>query len=81
MFEKFEQNPEKTPDELVESAGLVTIVPEVSREEMTQLTVGDQKAIRLIARLEWARFEYLGIIQEVNFGSNSAGGLDFSIKI
>lgn len=81
LFEKFEQNPEKTPDELVESAGLVTIVPEVSREEMTQLTVGDQKAIRLIARLEWARFEYLGIIQEVNFGSNSAGGLDFSIKI
>nr|DAD88543.1 MAG TPA: hypothetical protein [Podoviridae sp. cttxo15]DAR63735.1 MAG TPA: hypothetical protein [Caudoviricetes sp.]DAY34084.1 MAG TPA: hypothetical protein [Caudoviricetes sp.] len=48
---------------------------------MTQLTVGDQKAIRLIARLEWARFEYLGIIQEVSFGSNSAGGLDFSIKI
>lgn len=81
LFEKFEQNPEKTPDELVESAGLVTIVPEVSREEMTQLTVGDQKAIRLIARLEWARFEYLGIIQEVSFGSNSAGGLDFSIKI
>lgn len=81
MFEKFEQNPEKTPDELVESAGLVTIVPEVSREEMTQLTVGDQKAIRLIARLEWARFEYLGIIQEVNFGSNSAGGLDFLVKI
>lgn len=81
LFEKFEQNPEKTPDELVESAGLVTIVPEVSREEMTQLTVGDQKAIRLIAKLEWARFEYLGIIQEVSFGSNSAGGLDFSIKI
>ena len=81
LFEKFEQNPEKTPDELVESSGLVTIVPEVSREEMTQLTVGDQKAIRLIARLEWARFEYLGIIQEVSFGSNSAGGLDFSIKI
>ena len=81
LFEKFEQNPEKTPDKLVESAGLVTIVPEVSREEMTQLTVGDQKAIRLIARLEWARFEYLGIIQEVSFGSNSAGGLDFSIKI
>ena len=81
LFEKFEQNPEKTPDELVESAGLVTIVPEVSREEMTQLTVGDQKAIRLIARLEWARFEYLGIIQEISFGSNSAGGLDFSIKI
>ncbi len=81
LFEKFEQNPEKTPDELVESAGLVTIVPEVSREEMTQLTIGDQKAIRLIARLEWARFEYLGIIQEVSFGSNSAGGLDFSIKI
>ena len=81
LFEKFEQNPEKTPDELIESAGLVTIVPEVSREEMTQLTVGDQKAIRLIARLEWARFEYLGIIQEVSFGSNSAGGLDFSIKI
>lgn len=81
MFEKFEQNPEKTPDELVESAGLVTIVPEVSREEMTQLTVGDQKAIRLIARLGWARFEYLGIIQEVSFGSNSAGGLDFSVKI
>ena len=81
LFEKFEQNPEKTPDELVESAGLVTIFPEVSREEMTQLTVGDQKAIRLIARLEWARFEYLGIIQEVSFGSNSAGGLDFSIKI
>ena len=81
MFEKFEQNPEKTPDELVESSGLVSIVPEVSREEMTQLTVGDQKAIRLIARLEWARFEYLGIIQEVSFGSNSAGGLDFSIKI
>lgn len=81
LFEKFEQNPEKTPDELVESAGLVTIIPEVSREEMTQLTVGDQKAIRLIAKLEWARFEYLGIIQEVSFGSNSAGGLDFSIKI
>lgn len=81
LFEKFEQNPEKTPDELIESAGLVTIVPEVSREEMTQLTVGEQKAIRLIARLEWARFEYLGIIQEVSFGSNSAGGLDFSIKI
>ena len=81
LFEKFEQNPEKTPDELVESAGLVTIVPEVSREEMTQLTVGDQKAIRLIAKLEWARFEYLGIIQEVSFGSNSAGGFDFSIKI
>lgn len=81
LFEKFEQNPEKTPDELVESAGLVTIVPEVSREEMTQLTVGEQKAIRLIAKLEWARFEYLGIIQEVSFGSNSAGGLDFSIKI
>lgn len=81
LFEKFEQNPEKTPDELVESAGLVTIVPEVSREEMTQLMVGDQKAIRLIARLGWARFEYLGIIQEVSFGSNSVGGLDFSVKI
>ena len=81
LFEKFEQNPEKTPDELVESSGLVSIVPEVSREEMTQLMVGDQKAIRLIARLGWARFEYLGIIQEVSFGSNSAGGLDFSVKI
>lgn len=81
MFEKFEQNPEKTPDELVESSGLVSIVPEVNRAEMTQLMVGDQKAIRLIARLDWARFEYLGIIQEVSFGSNSAGGLDFSVKI
>ena len=81
LFEKFEQNPEKTPDELVESSGLVSIVPEVNRAEMTQLMVGDQKAIRLIARLGWARFEYLGIIQEVSFGSNSAGGLDFSIKI
>lgn len=81
LFEKFEQNPEKTPDELVESSGLVSIVPEVNRAEMTQLMVGDQKAIRLIARLGWARFEYLGIIQEVSFGSNSAGGLDFSVKI
>lgn len=81
LFEKFEQNPEKMPDNLSEWDGLPKIVPEVSNAEIAQLQVGDRKQIRLIAKLERARFEYLGIIQETSLSSNSAGGMDFSVKI
>lgn len=81
LFEKYEKNPEKTPDALQEGAWLVKIVPELNKSEITQLQVGDRKAIRLITRLSWVRFEYVGIIQEINLSSNGSGGIDFSVKI
>ena len=81
LFEKFEQNPEKLPDNLSEWDGLPKIIPEVSNSEIAQLQVGDRKQIRLIAKLERARFEYLGIIQETSLSSNSSWGIEFSVKI
>ena len=56
-------------------------MPELNKGEITQLQVGDRKAIRLIAKLSWVRFEYVGIIQEINLSSNGSGGIDFSVKI
>lgn len=81
LFERYEQNPEKTPDTLQQWEGLVKVVPELDKSEITQLQIGDRKAIRLIAKLSWARFEYLGIIQETALSSNAEGGIDFSVKI
>lgn len=81
LFEKFEQNPEKMPDNLTATDGLPTVVPELTNDEIAQIAVGDRKQIRLIAKLERAKFEYLGIIQETSLSSNTSGGINFAIKI
>ena len=81
IFEKYESNPEKTPESLTAWDWLPKITPDVKITEIPKIHVWDRKAIRLIAKLNWWKFEYNWIIQETVVSSNNNWGTDFSVKV
>lgn len=82
LFEKYETNPETTPDSLnIRSGWLPSLKLDLNKNDISKINIGDRKKIKIISKLWWIAFEYLWIIQEIKISSTSSSWVDFQISI